>query len=90
MKVQHRRVRPDQAIRQGLRSKIHGGRGIRGCPKVCSIRHLAYVATAFQSIAAEPLKVRAVRITYEAAVLRHFTAEFALLDPPQRQARKTG
>jgi tryptophanase len=53
--------------------------------------HLDYVATAFQSIAAEPLTVRGVRITYEAAVLRHFTAEFALLDPVRRQAlRETG
>jgi hypothetical protein len=25
-------------------------------------------------------------ITYEAPVLRHFTAEFALLDPPRQQA----
>ncbi|HSO94359.1 MAG TPA: tryptophanase, partial [Candidatus Dormibacteraeota bacterium] len=53
--------------------------------RVYTQSHLDYVAAAFQSIVAEPLTVRGVRITYEAPVLRHFTAEFALLDPPRRQ-----
>jgi tryptophanase len=47
--------------------------------------HLDYVAAAFQSIAAAPLTVQGVRITYEAPVLRHFTAEFDLLAPVDGQ-----
>lgn len=50
--------------------------------RVYSDRHMDYVASAFRTIAARPEDVKGVRITYEPPVLRHFTAEFALLDPP--------
>lgn len=47
--------------------------------RVYTDRHLDYVGSAFQSIAAEPQRVRGLSIAYEAPVLRHFTAEFAFL-----------
>ncbi len=48
--------------------------------RVYSDRHLEYVAEAFRMVAQRPQAVNGVRITYEAPVLRHFTAEFAPLD----------
>jgi len=47
--------------------------------RVYSDRHLEYVAEAFRIIARRPESVAGVRLTYEAPVLRHFTAEFAPL-----------